>query len=71
LVRRVRQAEQRARRPFYIGYSLNHPRVGDILVHFNDGADERRDIRINPWGAMRRFEPAAKFIPEIWQEEAA
>ena len=72
LVRRVRQAEQRARRPFYIGYSLNHPRVGDILVHFNDGADGvRRDIRINPWGVMRRFEPAAKFVPEIWEEEAA
>jgi hypothetical protein len=67
LVRRIRIAEQRARRPFYLGYSFNQPRVGDILVHLMSASGERRDLRINAWGAMRWRAPAT-FVHELFAD---
>jgi hypothetical protein len=72
LLRRIRRAEQRARAPFYLGYSFNQPRVGDILVHLVNAVGERRDLRINAWGAMRWRAPVT-FVHELFQatQEAA
>lgn len=56
LVRRLKQVEGFIlRRPFYEGYAINRPRVGDILVHTIGADGARHSLRIVPSGAVRRY----------------
>jgi hypothetical protein len=56
LVRRLKQVEGFIlRRPFYDGYELNRPRVGDVLVHTIGADGARHSLRIVPSGAVRRY----------------
>lgn len=51
LVRRFKRVEGFIlRRSFYLGYEINRPRVGDVLVHTVAGS-----LRIVPSGAVRRY----------------
>jgi hypothetical protein len=69
----LRRLERRIRRhcwASYEGYSLNHPRVGDVLVHLRTAQGGRRSIRILPSGAMRWAKAPAVFVPEIFDAAA-
>lgn len=56
LVRRLKQVEGFIlRRPFFEGYEINRPRVGDVLVHTIGADGARHSLRIVPSGAVRRY----------------
>jgi hypothetical protein len=68
----LRRLERRIRRHCwrsYEGYSLNHPRAGDVLVHLRT-EQGRRSIRILPSGAMRWAGSPVVFVPEIFDAAA-
>lgn len=55
LVRRLKHVEGFIlRRPFYDGFEVNRPRVGDFLVHTIGADGARHSLRIVPSGAVRR-----------------
>jgi hypothetical protein len=54
----------------YEGYSLNHPRIGDVLLHLRTPDGGRRSIRILPSGAMRWADSPILFVAELFDAAA-
>ena len=70
LHRKLRRIEVSERRSIYEGHSINHPRVGDVLVHLRTAGGGRRSIRILPSGAMRWAKAPVAFVPELFDAAA-
>jgi hypothetical protein len=50
----------------YEGYSVNYPRLGDVLVHLRTRGGGRRSIRISPSGRMGWEKTPIVFATELF-----
>lgn len=64
LIRRIKQSNWSA----YEGYSINIPRVGDVLIHIRTPIG-RQSIRISSSGAMYWYTPPVMTAPELMAAE--
>ena len=49
----------------YEGYSINTPRIGDVLLHLRCRDGERKTIQIGPFGGMQWFNQPCATVSEI------
>ena len=70
-LRRLHRAFKRRNLRSYEGYSINVPRVGDVLMHFRpDLYGPRVSIRINVFGVVRRAATEYVTVAELMGEAA-